>query len=109
MWQPENPIFVKRFGRPDLPVTLFTDQNTSTGSWFDETRILKNGAYSFIDKIQSLMQSPYRQTIFLELYKARNFGLKNLFRGEIAILSIFSLVYSRVEIGVTTRRPPVRA
>lgn len=60
---------------PDLPVTLFSDKKIPAGPDFDETRILKDCAHSFIDKIQPLMQSPYRRTVFLDsdTYVADNF------------------------------------
>ena len=51
---------------PDLPITLFADRNPPQESYFDEVRILEDCAYGFIDKIQPMQRSPYRQTIFLD-------------------------------------------
>ena len=51
---------------PRFPITLFTDHKIGTGELFDEVIQITNPQHSFTDKIESLMRSPYEQTLFLD-------------------------------------------
>jgi len=63
-----------RKAMPDLPVTVFS-QFPIKGSQFDEVRIIEATADGFYDKARLMLQSPYRQTIFIDadIYVVRPF------------------------------------
>lgn len=65
---------------PDIPITLFTDQDCSPVE-FDSVRKIPEANYGFADKLENMSRTPYERTIYLDCdtYIHQSEGLYDLF------------------------------
>lgn len=64
---------------PDIPITLFTDVDTSAGKVFDDTQNIEKPRHDFGDQVYHLDRTPYQRTIFLDSDIYLDASLEGLF------------------------------
>lgn len=56
---------IKQF-HPELPITVFVDENIQNHHQYDSVRRIMGAHHSFMDKVKYMYQSPYNKTLFLD-------------------------------------------
>jgi hypothetical protein len=87
---------------PRCPIAIFTDNDKNIPSGlFDYTKILKNPTYSYFDKIDPLIESPFEKTLFLDTDTRLIAPIHDL----ITLLETFDIAHAHAPMRNTSSAP----